>query len=203
MSEQVECPVDSTLGKGITPAMHDIEQFQTRRFHARRVSLEDFESLSAMLRDPRVAETLGGVRTLEEVRQGIRHQSSHWDKYGFGVWVFHDQEGQFVGRAGLEETDVGGAGNVELLYTVPAALWGRGIATEMAARCIDIAFDSLGLEQLVAFTLPSNIASRRVMEKLGFTYDRELMHANLQHVFYRLARWYGRQALELPEHGTR
>ena len=51
-----------------------------------------------------------------------------------------------------------------------------------------MAFDVLGLPDLVTYTLPGNLASRRVMEKLGFTYEREVVHADLPHVLYRLTR---------------
>ena len=50
-----------------------------------------------------------------------------------------------------------------------------------------VAFDDLGLGEIVAFTLPTNIASRRVMEKSGFAYEREIVHAGLPHVLYRQA----------------
>jgi RimJ/RimL family protein N-acetyltransferase len=46
--------------------------------------------------------------------------------------------------------------------------WGRGLATEAGAACVRWAFDELGYERLVSICTPENVASRRVMEKLGF-----------------------------------
>ena len=62
---------------------------------------------------------------------------------------------------------------------------GEGLATELAFTAVDVGFEALELERLIAFTLPHNIASRRVMEKAGFTYEREIVHATLPHVLYR------------------
>jgi hypothetical protein len=53
---------------------------------------------------------------------------------------------------------------------------------------VDTGFQDLDLAELVALTLPHNAASRGVMEKVGFTYDRDIVHAGLAHVLYRLAR---------------
>jgi RimJ/RimL family protein N-acetyltransferase len=63
--------------------------------------------------------------------------------------------------------------------------WGQGLATELGAASIEIAFGPLGLVDVVSFTLPGNVASRRVMEKLGFAFERETIYAGLPHVLYR------------------
>jgi [ribosomal protein S5]-alanine N-acetyltransferase len=64
--------------------------------------------------------------------------------------------------------------------------WGQGLATEMSRSIVTLAFDQLGLSDVVCFTLTTNLASRRVMEKTGFTYERDVIHANLPHVLYHL-----------------
>ena len=60
------------------------------------------------------------------------------------------------------------------------------LATELGAVSVAHAFGPLGLADVVSFTLVENRASRRVMEKLGFEYEREVEHAGLPHVLYRL-----------------
>jgi RimJ/RimL family protein N-acetyltransferase len=50
---------------------------------------------------------------------------------------------------------------------------------------VAVAFEQLELLSIVAFTLPDNVASRRVMDKAGFEYERDIMHAGLAHVLYR------------------
>ena len=65
-----------------------------------------------------------------------------------------------------------------------AGALGSGPATELAQASVDVAFDELGLREVVAFTLPDNVASRRVMEKAGLRYEREIVHVGLPHVLY-------------------
>jgi RimJ/RimL family protein N-acetyltransferase len=85
----------------------------------------------------------------------------------------------------LHHTETGGPG-VEVGWTIAADHWGRGFATEAADTALLIGFYELRLDEIVSFTLVDNTASRRVMEKLGFHPDREVEHAGLPHVLYRL-----------------
>ncbi len=147
-----------------------------------------------MHRDPGVMATLapagapnGGVLSDEETRRFLHRHLDHWDRHGYGLWVFRDREdGRFVGRAGLHNANVGGEDEVELAYALMAEFWSRGLATEMAEGILTVAFEQLRLTEVVCFTLTTNRASQRVMEKAGFEYERDITHAGLPHVFYRL-----------------
>ena len=75
---------------------------------------------------------------------------------------------------------------MELLYGLVADAWGRGLASELARESLRVAFAELSLPELVAFTLPDNLRSRAVMERAGFRYERDVLHAGLPHVLYRL-----------------
>ena len=109
----------------------------------------------------------------------------HWEEHGFGPWVWSGAvSGEPVGYGGLHRTDVEGAAEVEVLYAVPSARWGEGIATAIARESVRFAFDELGLERLVCFTRTDNLASRRVMEKAGFHYERDFERAGLPHALY-------------------
>ena len=85
----------------------------------------------------------------------------------------------------MRRASIEGREEVELGYRVAAARWGQGISTEMAEALVGVAREPLGLEEIVAFTLPYNVASRRVMEKVGFRYERDIEWAALAHVLYR------------------
>jgi RimJ/RimL family protein N-acetyltransferase len=100
--------------------------------------------------------------------------------------MFHKPDGEFVGYAGLMRTAVEGTPEVELLYAIRSEFWKDGYATEMATAVVRFAFESAGLSNLVAFTLPTNHGSRRVMEKCGFQYERDIEHGGLPHVLYRM-----------------
>ena len=58
---------------------------------------------------------------------------------------------------------------VEVAWRLARAYWGRGYATEAAPASLDHGFAELGLPEIVAFTVPANLRSRRVMERLGMT----------------------------------
>ena len=119
----------------------------------------------------------------------IAAQSAQFDRFGFGFWVWREKRsGDVVARGGIQHTHVGGADEVEVGWAVASDRWRQGLATELGAASIREAFETHGIADLVAFTLPHNAASRRVMEKLGMTYERDVVHAELPHVLYRLRR---------------
>ena len=89
-----------------------------------------------------------------------------------------------VGRGGLQYTYTAGLHDVEAAWAIVPERWGQGLATELALACVEVGFEQLGLRQIVAFTLPDNVASRRVMEKAGFEYERDIVHVGLAHVLY-------------------
>ncbi len=108
----------------------------------------------------------------------------HWEAHGWGPWVVED-EGSFAGRAGLNTTHVAGEQAVELAWAMVEPAQGRGLATRAALAAVDAARE-LGIAELVSFTLTHNTASRRVMEKAGLAFEREITHAGLPHALYRL-----------------
>jgi RimJ/RimL family protein N-acetyltransferase len=154
-----------------------------------RLRPEHAEELEVLLLDPRVGRTLWPTReplTAVDVRSSVAAGSDHWDRHGFGLWLLRDGEtGALVGRGGLQLTFVEDIHEVEAAWAIVPDRWGQGLATELALVAIDVAFDALDLPGVVAFTLPDNVASRRVMDKAGFVYERDIIHAGLPHVLYR------------------
>lgn len=163
--------------------------FRTRRLVAEPLDLATHEEELAVLHaDARVMATLGGsTATPEKSRAWLERNVRHGEEPGLGVFVFRDRgTGAFVGRGALRRIEIGGGEEVEVGYAVAAELWGRGYATEMA-RALAGHAEAAGHRGLVAFTLPTNAASRRVMEKAGFRYERDVVHWDLPHVLYRRA----------------
>jgi len=125
--------------------------------------------------------------TAADVAALLSSDVAHWPTYGFGPWVLELREdGRFAGRGGLKTTTVRGEPAVELPWSVVPALQGRGLATEAGAAALQAA-RALGLPEVVSYTLTTNLASQRVMERIGLRRDGELEHAGLPHVLYRLA----------------
>ena len=164
---------------------------KTARLAGRPITFLDFGRLRSIHADPRVAVTLsanGLPFSNLHTRQAVRSWTQHWEDHGFGVWLFHKPDGEFVGYAGAMHTSIDGKPEVELLYAIRAEFWKDGYATEMATAIVRFAFGTAGLRELVAFTLPTNLGSRRVMEKCGFRYEGDIEHARLPHVLYRLTK---------------
>jgi [ribosomal protein S5]-alanine N-acetyltransferase len=166
---------------------------ETPRLIGRIPALEHLDEFAALLAQPRVADTmwpgdLGGARTREQSEAWLRKDIAHWQAHDFGVWLaFERMTDQLVGRIGARITPVEGALEVELAWIVHPDHWGQGYAAELAAPSRDLAF-SRGLNSVIAMTLPTNTSSRRVMEKLGMSYERDITHAGLEHVLYRSTR---------------
>ena len=165
-----------------------IDRMETVRLICERLRPEHAPEERRLLLDPRVGATLWSrpaPPTEHEIADGLAAKVDHWDRHGFGLWLLRDRSsGEAVGRGGLQYTYTAGLHDVEAAWAIVPERWGQGLATELAHACVEVGFDQLGLCQIIAFTLPENIASRRVMEKAGFEYKRDIVHVGLAHVLY-------------------
>lgn len=160
---------------------------ETSRLRGERPEAGDIEEIVRLLRNPRVAATLGGLRSRVQIRHTLERFRAAWKGEGYGPWMFRSTEnGAFVGYGGLIETRALFLEGIELLYALLPEYWGHGLATELAQACIEEAFLEHHLAEIIAFTTTTNIASRRVMEKNGFCYERDFEYVGLPHVLYRL-----------------
>ena len=157
----------------------------------RPVTGDDAEALLEILGDAEVAEWLRpagqtGPFTLAECEAITTKKVAHWVAHGFGMSLAFS-EGRCVGRSVVQHSLVDGRGEVEIGWAVARDMWGRGIATDLGRHALGAATDA-GVERIVAFTRTDNVASRRVMEKLGLAYERDFVHAGLAHVLYATVR---------------
>jgi ribosomal-protein-alanine N-acetyltransferase len=125
--------------------------------------------------------------SLDENREKLTRQIAHFEQHGFGMCAVDlAASGETIGAAGLQHLE--GGPEVEVGYRFLKERWGRGYATESARASIDFGFDEVGLEQIVAVALETNIASRRVLEKCGLR-EVGLTHVyGLEHVKYEIRR---------------
>jgi ribosomal-protein-alanine N-acetyltransferase len=166
-----------------------LERVETQRMVASRLTENDLSYLLRLVRDPRVAATLSLTArppSEAEVRSGLIEAIGHWELHAFGLWLLRDRSsGELVGRGGLQHTWATGRNEVEVAWAVLPELWGRGLATELARASIGAAFGVLGLPDVIAYTRPDNVASRRVMEKTGFKFERVFVTEEVEQVLYR------------------
>jgi RimJ/RimL family protein N-acetyltransferase len=174
-----------------------ITTLATPRLLAAAVAPSHFADLSRLLTDPLVTKTLasaGKPLAEEEIQKLVDEQVEHWQQHGFGFWVFHRRDdGQFIGRGGLKIYQIDGNEVIGLAYAIVSDHWNQGFATEIARASLEVGFRQLDFPEICTWTLPINRASQRVMEKLGFRYERDFEFAGLEHRFYRLVReeWKG------------
>lgn len=147
---------------------------QTRRLLLREMTPDDVQALHAVLSDPIAMQhyptPLDQTRTASWIDWNLQNYAQH----GFGLWAVVDKMQQrLVGDCGLTIQWVDGVGELEVGYHILRSHWGQGLATEAATACRDYAFDRLGQGRLIAWMHPSNIASRRVAEKLGMTLEKQ------------------------------
>ncbi|MGH2870761.1 MAG: GNAT family N-acetyltransferase [Solirubrobacteraceae bacterium] len=156
-----------------------------------RIRPQHAAELEPLALDPLVWRTLQYPSepppTPADVRRTAARKHAHWESHGFGQWLLRDRsDGLAVGRGGLQYTEATGTWEVEIGWAVLPARWGQGFATELAQTSIQAAFESLGLEDVIAYTQPENLASRRVMDKAGLRYEGDFTHEDMPHVLYRL-----------------
>jgi ribosomal-protein-alanine N-acetyltransferase len=181
----------ATSGAALSSRTALPEAFQTARLRAERLDEQHLADVARMNADPRVMGWLGGAGTEAETLVWLRDRVGEmWRRQRMGLYALFatDAADAFVGRAGLRRVEIEGVDEIELLYALTAESWGRGYATEIGAALVALAFARLEAPSVIAYTMPHNVRSRHVMEKLGFVYERDLVHHDLPHVLYRLVR---------------
>jgi RimJ/RimL family protein N-acetyltransferase len=162
-----------------------MERFETARLRAERLCENHLADLITLHLDRHVMRYVGGVRSPEATRAYLTANLEHWDRFGFGLWVLRTRDGKFAGRAGIRHVVVEGVSEVEVAFTFQRDLWGKGLATEIAETLVDLGFTKWHLPSLVSAVEVQNIASRRIMEKCGFTLERRVIYQGEDCVVFR------------------
>lgn len=163
------------------------ERFRTPRLLLTRIGAGDLDDMLAMYSDARVARALGGAQPESDIAALVDRLAQQWDTHGFGWWTVRDPaSGRFIGRGGLRRVTIDDVPEVEVGYALVPEYWNRGLATELARVSVAQGFVRLALADVVSFTLQANHGSRRVMEKTGLHYERDVARAGMQQVLYRL-----------------
>lgn len=137
--------------------------------------------------DPAVMAQLGGVRDEDRTAAYLARNLRHWAQYGFGLWILRALGGgDPIGRAVLRHLDVEGVDEIEVGYAFYPAYWGRGLATEVATACLARGREHLRLATIVGVTTPGNLASQRVLLKVGLAYERDFVHEDARASLFRI-----------------
>ncbi len=139
---------------------------QGARVTLRRFGPEDVAGFYAMNADPRVLRYTGDRPFADETAcRAFLLGYAHYHHHGFGRWSLALADGRYAGFCGLRRTAAG----VDLGFRLPYALWGEGLASEAAALALELGFDTYHLDRIIGRARVENLASCRVLEKLGMT----------------------------------
>ncbi|MDQ4123463.1 MAG: GNAT family N-acetyltransferase [Acidobacteriota bacterium] len=145
---------------------------ETERLAFRRFNDSDVDAIFAMRSDARFMRFIKPVETRRETIFWMQMVSRHWEPDNFGFWaVLLKETGAVIGWSGtwiLQETK-----EPEIGFAVASDFWGRGFGTEAAGFALKYTFEERDAECAVALTMPKNLASRRIMEKLGMSFEEE------------------------------
>jgi [ribosomal protein S5]-alanine N-acetyltransferase len=162
-----------------------VDRLDTPRLLLRPFGLGDAARVHPVYSDPEVMRYVatGPMASLALTERLLADYRAHQARHGFSFWAVVERgSGTVIGDAGLYRTP---GGDVELGYTLGAAWWGRGYATEAAGAWLTCAFGTLGIREVTALAEPANVASLHVLEKLGMRRDGERLAFGRPHAVFR------------------
>ncbi|MEH0070809.1 GNAT family N-acetyltransferase [Pannonibacter sp. Pt2-lr] len=175
---------------------------ETERLVLRPWRDEDLEPFAALCGDPEVMRYFVKPLSIDETQALITRLREKEEADGFCFRpVVRKADGAFIGMAGLSRPQfpapVPFAPCVEIGWRFVRSAWGRGYASEAAQAWLRFGFETLLLDEIVAFTAELNVPSQKVMQRLGMSHDPAddfdhpsvpEDHRLLRHVLYRLSR---------------
>jgi [ribosomal protein S5]-alanine N-acetyltransferase len=163
-------------------------RLETERLLLRWFTLDDLDAYYELGANPQVVRYVGNqpFASPDAARETLKAAPLRdYATYGYGrfacVWK---QTGQVIGFCGpkfLPDT-----GDVDLGYRFMPNFWGMGLATESALVVVDYARHQLALQRLVGWVHPDNVASARVLTKVGFSFERTTSIADMPGVDFDL-----------------
>lgn len=150
--------------------MPDFSLLYTTRLILRRPTKTDTDGYLAIYGDPRTNafNPAGPVADRSQADARMARMLDHWQRHGWGTWAVcaRSDPGELLGFGGLSDHLYGTESRTNLGFRFAVATWGKGHATEVATRALQAAWQ-LGLKEVWGTARENNLASRRVLEKVG------------------------------------
>lgn len=165
------------------------EEIKTSRLLLRHFTHNDADALYRLYSQPELFKYMSNQKPLLRKETGafINALALNWKQYHFGVWAVVDKKHKkVIGHCGLKFLEY--TEEVQIGYLLAKSYWGRGLATEAAEAALRFGFETAKLERIVAIAKHENIASRRVMEKLGMKYEKDAYYYNNDVVYYSITK---------------
>ncbi len=146
----------------------------TERLRLTRLTADDAAFILELLNEPTFRRYIGdkGARTLDGARAYLREVPlAHYARFGYGLYrVGLPADDVAIGICGLVNRDP--FPDPDLGFAFLKAYWGNGYALESSVAVLGEARDRLGLDRVLAIADEENTASTRLLDKLGFGYER-------------------------------
>jgi [ribosomal protein S5]-alanine N-acetyltransferase len=161
---------------------------ETDRLILREFQRVDLQALAPILADPQVMRfSPSGVNSVAQVRAKIEGFIACYAAFGFGKWAVMLRENhQLLGYCGIAVDRIDGKDEKELGYRLDSRYWGQGLATEAAAVVIQYGLEQLNLPYVLGVVERANIASVRVLKKVGMRYERTTIFHEVEMDVYRV-----------------
>ena len=152
---------------------------ETARLRLREWDEADRDSFYAIMNTPAVMRYLGGVQTPEQWGEAHGRLLGFQRAHGHSFWIIEDKaRGDIQGFCGLKRVNAPGAGSLtgefEIGWRLRESAWGKGIAKEAAIASLDLAFSRFGAPHVIAMTVPDNLPSQGLMQRLGMSRRADL-----------------------------
>lgn len=155
-------------------------RIETERLILRPYEPSDDRDLHELVSQPEVMEYIPeDPMTLQEARRIIARLQECYPKntpekiIKWTLAVVLKETNRVIGSCGLGPLDFS-TDETELFYALRKEYWGRGLATEAARAVLKYAFETIKIERLVAVTMPANVSSVKVIEKLGLRFEKKV-----------------------------
>lgn len=166
--------------------LHVIE---TARLRLRPFTLDDVDDFHRLLIDPDVRKYLCDDKVLsrEQAASFIDESLASFEANGFGLWaVLPREEDILIGFCGF--WFFFDPPELQLMYGIAPDRWGQGLATEIARVMIQYGFEEYSFDRIITSADAPNLASLRVMEKAGMTFEKRVCINGSDLVYYAIAR---------------
>jgi RimJ/RimL family protein N-acetyltransferase len=165
------------------------DELETSRLRLRPFALSDLDGLSRITADPEVMRYIadGDALTRDQTEVNLRSIIETFWRRGHGRWALVEKAGgRLIGYCGLAHPAE--SPGIELVYMLARHAWGRGLVNEAATACLRYGFEELNVDTVYALTMPGNVRSRRVLERLGMRFLRDDCYYGYDCVCYAITR---------------
>ena len=149
---------------------------ETEQLILRELTMSDFEAWHQILSDKETMKDYPSAFGEDKTTSWIEWNLDNYKRYGFGLWaIILKETNQFIGDCGITMQDIYGDGKLfpEIGYHIDKRFWCKGYASQAAKACLRYAFENKNFDEIFCYQKWTNIASRKVAEKIGMSFLKE------------------------------